>query len=233
MPVMKIGLDQLDPFVFNAIRLMISSTCLITFALLERRRGVVPGSQISKRNILTFALLISGLYQVFFLLGMARTTAGNTALIMATVPAWTALLARVFIGERLVWLSWSGLALALAGTVVVALQKGDLSTEREHLVGNLLILCSALAWAGGTVYSRPLLNSISPVQLSASAAALALPAHLLLASGRYQGSVADLLSINLWLILLYAGVLSSGLALPMWNFGVRHAGAATQRLFRT
>ena len=28
------------------------------------------------------------------------------------------------------------------------------------------------------------------------------------------------------MIILYAGVLSSGLALPMWNFGVRHTGAA-------
>ena len=32
--------------------------------------------------------------------------------------------------------------------------------------------------------------------------------------------------MNVWLIIFYAGVLSSGLALPMWNFGVRHAGAA-------
>lgn len=226
MPIMKTGLEQLDPFVFNALRLIISASCLAAFAWRERRAGVRPGPEISWRQILTYATLIGGLYQVLFLMGMDRTTAGNTGLIMATVPVWTALLASVFIGERLSRLAWGGLTLALGGTVIVALQKGDISTGNEHLMGNIIILLSALAWAGGTVYSRPLLKSISPMRLSASAALCALPVHVLLAMGRYGDSVPALQSVNLWAILLYAGILSSGLSLPMWNFGVRHAGAA-------
>lgn len=226
MPIMKIGLDQLDPFVFNALRLVISASCLAIFALREWRRGVRPQPGIRRRQILIYAIVIAGLYQVCFLMGMARTTAGNTGLIMATVPAWTALLARCFIGEKLARLAWGGLVLALSGTIIVAFQKGDVSTGSEHLIGNLLILSAALAWAAGTVYSRPLLRLISPMQLSASAAVLALPVHLLLAAGSYADSVPTLQSVSLWMILLYAGVLSSGLSLPMWNFGVRHAGAA-------
>ncbi len=226
MPIMKIGLDQLNPFVFNAIRLFISATCLAILAICERRRGVLPGPDISARQILIYGVLVAGLYQVLFLLGIARTTAGNTGLIMATVPAWTALLARVFIGEQIAKVAWGGLVLALTGTIIVALQKGDLSSGREHLVGNAIILCAALVWAGGTVYSRPLLKSISPLQLSASAAVIALPVHLLIATGSYANSVDKLHSFSLWLILIYAGVLSSGLAQPMWSFGVRHAGAA-------
>jgi drug/metabolite transporter (DMT)-like permease len=225
MPFMKMGLEQIDPFVFNAFRLIISASCLGLFALRERRAGIRPGPEITGRRILTFAVLVSGLYQLLFLLGIARTTAGNTGLILATVPAWTALLARIFIGERLSRLAWMGLAVALSGTAIVAVQKG-LSGDREHLPGNILILCAALAWAGGTVYSRPLLNSISPMQLSASAALLALPVHLLIAAPNYAENLPELQSVNLWLILAWAGVLSSGLSLPMWNFGVRHAGAA-------
>lgn len=226
MPIMKIGLDQLDPFVFNALRLVISAICLVLFALRELRQGVRPRPGIRRHQILIYGFVIAGVYQVCFLMGMARTTAGNTGLIMATVPAWTALLARVFIGERLVRIAWGGLVLALCGTVIVAFQKGDVSGGSEHLAGNLLILSAALAWSAGTVYSRPLLKLISPMQLSASAAAIALPVHLLLATGSYADSAPALQSVSLWLILLYAGVLSSGLSLPMWNFGVRHAGAA-------
>jgi drug/metabolite transporter (DMT)-like permease len=110
-------------------------------------------------------------------MGIARTTVGNTGLIMATVPVWTALLARVFISETLSRLAWGGLTLALSGTVIVALQQSDLSSGNEHMIGNILILFAALAWASGTVYSRPLLKSISPMQLSAAAALLALPMH--------------------------------------------------------
>ena len=226
IPIMKIGLDQVDVFVFNAIRLAISAIVLTAFAVRERRRGRLPKTGITRKHLLIYAVMVSAVYQLLFLLGISRTTSGNTALIISTVPMWTALLARVFIGEQLRRLAWWGLSIALAGTVIVALQKGDVTAGTEYLWGNLFILAAALLWSGATVYSRPLLVRISPMQLSASAAVIALPVHVLVAAGRYENSLPALESLNLWLIILYAGVLSSGLSQPMWNFGVRHAGAA-------
>lgn len=226
IPIMKNGLEHVDVFVFNAIRLVVSAIVLAAFAMRERRAGVLPKPGLRKRQILTYAIVVSGLYQLLFLLGIAKTTSGNTALIISTVPMWTALIARVFLHERLLKLAWAGLCLALAGTVIVALQKSDVSAGPEHLKGNLYVLAAALAWAIGTVYSRPMLKLISPMQLSASSAVLALPLHLLFSVGRYSGSLEPLQSVGLWAIILYSGVLSTGLALPMWSFGVRHAGAA-------
>ena len=226
IPFMKIGLEQVDTFVFNAIRLVISSIVLGAFAIRERRRGIVPKPGLSKKSVLIYALIVSAVYQLFFLLGIARTASGNTALIFATVPMWTALLARFFLNEKLRKLAWCGLAIALVGTVIVALQNDNVSAGKEYLIGNLCVLAATLAWSAGTVYSRPMLKLISPMQLSASAAVLALPLHLMFAAGRYSESTAALKSANLWLIIIYSGVLSTGLALPMWNYGVRHAGAA-------
>ena len=228
IPIMKIGLDHPDMngFVFSAVRLTISAVVLAAFAFRERRRGVLPNPRISWKSIIIFAIMISGVYQLLFLLGIERTTSGNTALIIATVPVWTALFARVFLSEKLLLMAWGGLFVALAGTVIVALQKGDVDASHEHLIGNLTVLGAALIWSGGTVYSRRLLKIISPTQLSATAAVIALPVHLLFAIGHYESSLPALESDTVWLIILYAGVLSSGLALPMWNFGVRHAGAA-------
>lgn len=226
IPIMKNGLEQLDLYVFNAIRLTISAVVLVLFAWRELRRGIKPKPGLTFKHLLLFGLVMSAMYQILFLLGVSHTTSGNTALIISTVPMWTALLARLFLCEKLRILAWSGLTIALVGTVIVALQKGDVSTGLDQFWGNLFILGAALLWASGTVYSRPLLTRISPVQLSASAAVIALPVHLLIAAGRYEHSIPVLQSVDLWLIILYSGVLSSGLALPMWNLGVRHAGAA-------
>ena len=112
IPVMKTGLDQIDAFVFNAVRFAVSAIVLSGFALLERRRGILPKPGISRKQILIYAVLVSAVYHLFFLCGIARTTSGNTALIIASVPMWTALLARLFIGERLRRLSWLGLVVA-------------------------------------------------------------------------------------------------------------------------
>ncbi len=226
IPLMKSGLEVVDVYVFNAIRLVVSAAVLAAFALREWQRGVKPKAGISFRQILIHGLFVSAIYQLLFLGGIATTTSGNTALIISTVPIWTALLARIFLAERLRVLAWWGLSIALVGTIIVALQKGDVAVSRQHLVGNITVLGAAMMWASGTVYSRSLLTRISPMQLAAASAVVALPIHLLVAAGRYGSSLPALQSIDLWMIILYAGVLSSGLALPMWNFGVRHTGAA-------
>ena len=224
--MMKVGLEQIDVYVYNAVRLTISALVLVIFALFERRRGVLPLPGIRRRQIIVYALMVCALYQLLFLLGIAKTTSGNTALIIATVPMWTALLARFALGETLRVIAWCGLVVALICTVIVAMQKGDVTTAKEHLIGNLIILTAALVWAIGTVYSRPLLKKISPLQLAATASMIALPIHILFGVRQFSANLQALKSFDLWLILLYSGVLSSGLAQPMWHFGVRRAGAA-------
>ena len=226
IPLMKIGLDRIDPYVFNAVRLTVSALVLNLFAWREFRRGASSKPSVSFRELCLFSAMIAAVYQVLFLVGVNLTTSGNTALIMATVPMWTALLARIFIHEQLRKIAWWGLTVALVGTAIVAFQNDSTTLAGSTFLGNCLILGAALTWSGGTVYSKPLLHRISPLQLSAYAAALALPVHLMIAVGRYEQNLPALQSSEMWLIILYSGVFSSGLTLPMWNYGVRHAGPA-------
>lgn len=226
IPVMKNGLEDVNHYFFNAVRLAVSVIVLLSFALRERARGKRMSADLPRRKVIVYSLIVSGLYQWLFLMGIDNTTSGNTALIISTIPMWTALLARMFLKDKLAVLSWCGLVVALAGTVVVALQKGDVSANAEHLTGNLFILACAIAWAAGTVYSRPMLTQISPMQLSGYAAAMALPLHLYLGFSHGRADWSALQSVELWMIILYSGVLSTGLALPMWSYGVRHAGPA-------
>ena len=198
------------------------------FALRERRRGIRP-RDVTWKQIAIYAAIISVTYQLCFLLGMSLTTPGNTALIVSTVPIWTALLSRVFLSESLQRLAWCGLFIAVIGTIIVAVQKG-VSTDSKHLWGNLIVLGSAFLWAGGTVYSRPLLNRISAMQLAAMASCMGLPFHFLAAATQVDRTQAiattfePLGSPLLWLVILYSGIFSSGLAQPMWHFGVKRAG---------
>lgn len=227
IPLMKTALQQLDNvFVYNAIRLPISALVLTLFAWRERRRGIVADADVTWWSIAIYSMIVGATYQLCFLLGINLTTPGNTALIIATVPIWTAGLAHVFLSEKLKAIGWLGMLIAVCGTIVVAFQKG-VSFSSRHLWGNLIVLTAALLWAIGTVYSRPLLNRISAMQLASASSVLALPAHFAAAAYFYEpGSMAALGSIPLWAVLLYSGILSSGLAQPMWHFGVKTAGPA-------
>jgi drug/metabolite transporter (DMT)-like permease len=226
MPLMKLGLEQLNNvFIFNALRLPISAAVLAVFALRERRMGRLPLPGVTIRQLLVYASMVAVVYQLAFLIGLNYTTPGNSALIMATVPMWTALLAWLFLRERIGSLAWFGLVIALIGTITVSMQKG-VSVKPEHFIGNMVILLAALMWAGGTVYSRPLLSKISPMQLAAFSSTIGLPFHLAAAAWHYDGKLTGLDSPLFWLVLIFSGMLSSGLTQPMWHYGVRQAGAS-------
>ncbi len=225
IPLMKTGLDDVDPYAFNAIRLLISSIVLVGFAVRERRNGIVPRPGLTWKAIFGYAAIVTVSYQISFLVGVSLTTPGNVALIIATVPMWTALIARIAVGEKLHLLAWCGLLVALVGTAIVALQ-GSVTADAKYLLGNAVILLSALLWSCGTVYSRPLLTKISPVQLAATAGVIAWPFHLAIAAMWSDTHAEEFHGVSIWAILLYSGILSSGLSQPMWHFGVKHAGAA-------
>lgn len=226
IPIMKDGMEASDPFWFNGIRMVISAAVLAALGLREFRSGIRPHSSVRARDIVTYAVVVSVLYQFLFLLGISQTTSGNTALIIATVPMWTAISARLILDERLRLLAWSGLCLAFTGTLIVTFRRSDLGTSREYLAGNLCILCAALSWTAGTIVSRPLLRKISPMQLSACSAMVGAPFHFLLAVPAILDVPEWTFDGSVWLALLYSGIFSTGLALPFWNFGVKNAGAA-------
>ncbi len=232
VPLMKVGLDRVAgfEFAFNALRLAISALVLLALALREKAPPISRPPGLWK-SILLYAVIASGVYQWTFLLGLSQTRSGNGALIMATVPAWTAVLARVFLKERLSRLSFSGLLVAWTGTLIVALQKG-LSGDREELWGNIAMLLAALSWAGATVQSRQVLPYVSPLRLSAIASVLMLPLHFVLGGTSLAGIAPLLPEPQVWGPLLYAGGLSTGVALAMWNYGVGHSGAAHAAVFQ-
>ncbi len=285
IPVMKVALHKIDAYAFNAIRLVVSSAVLIFFARREFLNGIRPASTLSKRNVFIYATIVSMAYQLLFLLAISRATSADVALIMATVPMWTAIGARFFLKEILPLMAWMGLILAFSGTMIVTLHKappptidsriagrGEVVAETpaqtvpdarllpqadlqatpdsgssdahsvgttvhqreseasQRLLGNLFALSAALAWAGGTVLSRPLLGKISPIQLSACSATLGLPFHIIIALvigwDSVPASAAAMKDVSLVTCTLYSGILSTGLALAMWSYGVKHAGAA-------
>lgn len=231
LPVMKVGLDHMDVYSFNAIRLTISAVVLVLIASRDRSVSFFELTRRAKWQVFQYALLTSGLYQVMFLLGIARTTSGNASLIMSTVPMWTALLALVFLNERLARLAWLGLFVALAGTLIVTAKNG-LSGDNQYLLGNLIMLIAALFWAIGTVKSRQVLRYVSPFTLAATSSVMMLPVHYIIAAPTMGTSLAVIPQTEVWIPILYSGIFSTGVALVLWNYGVREAGAAHAAVFQ-
>ncbi len=102
--------------------------------------------------VLPMAAIASAIFQSMVYLGLQHTTALNGALLIALVPIFVAVLAAVLLGDRFTPLQGLGIAVSLAGAVVVIV-RGDAAVLRALAFnpGDLWILAAVPIWALYTV----------------------------------------------------------------------------------
>src|SRR2546427_8405039 len=96
----------------------------------------------SKKDILVFFLLaLVGVFpgQVIVTWGTRMSLASNAALLTLTLPISTAVLAFIFLGERMSRIRWASFALAIAGVLLCSgIDFKSLSLGGPYLAGNAL-----------------------------------------------------------------------------------------------
>lgn len=233
--VFKHTTGDLNPWVFNATRLIFA---LITLGLLAIGETYLMPRKASVRSVdwmqvVLFALVTGFLYLVIFVKAIDLTTAGNTALILASMPMWTAILSYLFLRERLPGITWFGLLVTFGGTAIVTTQgSGEVSFASRYFVGNLLMLLAAMTWAAGTVMSRPILETISPLRLVFISCLLTTPLHLLVAAPSFLSSLPRMLEPRMFVAIVFSGALSTGVAYATWHAGVRAVGGSHAAVYQ-
>lgn len=106
-------------------------------------------------------------YHIFFFLSLKYTTAINSSIIGATNPVVTALLAVIFLKQRLPLRQALGIVLSLLG-VVLTITAGDLSVLASFGLnkGDLIMCLAVVVWAAYGVYSKSRCAGISPVAIT-------------------------------------------------------------------
>jgi drug/metabolite transporter (DMT)-like permease len=97
--------------------------------------------------------------------GTRLIPAAVASLIVVGNPVFTALLARLIVGERLTPRKVAGIAIAFAGFMIVLLYGGqEARFSVANALGVLLTMGGPVAWAFYTVLSKPMQGRYDPVQ---------------------------------------------------------------------
>ncbi|HVO25724.1 MAG TPA: DMT family transporter [Candidatus Margulisiibacteriota bacterium] len=155
----KLALAEMTPLTVAAWRFVVAALILVPFGV----RGA-PWREVRRVAGALSVLVACGsvLYPWLFLLALSRTTATNTALLIALNPVFTILLTPL-IGERLSAQRLTGVALALLGAATV-ITKGEV----RHLIdlsfnsGDLLAVAAAAIWSVFNLASRRVVLHVSP-----------------------------------------------------------------------
>ena len=165
-PTGKVALRSIPPFPFAAIRLTIGAALLFLYLQRQNDAQEMPVNWTPRLvgsflflGFTGYLLAVGGSYQ-----GLRLTTATNAALLNAASPIAIALLAALFLRERMSARMLLGIVISIVGVgVIVARGSWQVITASAYNPGDLIIVATLFAWGIYTTYGRHLMQTVSPL----------------------------------------------------------------------
>lgn len=223
---------QVSPLIAAAERFIIATVVIFIVMLVKGTNSLAA----LKNNWLAFILLglcgITGFNLAFFI-GLQSTSAINGALIMATSPLTTTLLATFVDKHKISPAQVVGMMISLVGVVLV-ISHGSLTNllTLQLSRGDVIIMLGNLAWAIYTVGCRKYVSNATSLQTT-SFTMLFGTVGIIFFAAFYGQSVRMLFNLSLTnhMLLVYMGIAGSVLAYLFWNIGIKELGAANTAVF--
>ncbi len=155
VPLIKLGLAYIPPDVFVALRFSIAAG--IVLALPARRVWIRP--DLLRSGQLWIVIIINAAGYVLQFQGQRLTTSSNAALIISTAALMVPVLALVYGSEKLGLRKVVGVVAGFLGTGLVITRGASLSVAAPELVGDFMILGTAVTIALIFVLSKPLIET--------------------------------------------------------------------------
>lgn len=229
-PVMKIGLGAMDPLVYNAFRLVIAA--LVTGAALLLSGQYRPMKANDLRQLAAISVFGFFVNQIFIIYGMDATTAGNAALVLATLPVNVALINRILGLEFLSPRVALGIALSLTGVVLTVAGAGkEISLTGPHLTGAVLILIGQCGYGYYTVTFRRLADNYSLRQIMATVFAINAVLFVLIAVPALARTDWNAVPAAGWYSIVFSSVFALALANFTWIWAVKALGSTRASLY--
>jgi drug/metabolite transporter (DMT)-like permease len=226
--VTKSAFGQIPPLPFSAVRFLVSSLLLwAVLRLVEGPAKLAPGAL---RHLIILGVVGNTCYQLAFMLGLSRTTATNSALILSTVPTVVAVLAGVLGLERITARMRWGIALGTLGVVLVIATRG-VKFDVRTLGGDLLTVLAVFFWAGYTVGLRRVPPGVSPLRVTTITTIAGTPGLLLAGLPGIFRVHWEAVRAEAWLALGYASILSLVVAYLLWNRSVKAVGGTRTAVY--
>ena len=227
----KIAVGEVSPITVVWIRFAMGIPILF-IAVSSRKQFAFPTGSEWLYFILLGFLGIS-FHQWLQSTGLKTAQATTTAWIVATSPAFIAILAWLFLKEKLNFIQTFGIALAMCGVLIVV-SKGHLSSliiNQFGSVGDILILISALNWAIFSILSRRGLQTHPSTRLTFWIMTIG---WLIVSIPFFTGgNLAELplLDSRGWWALIFLGIFTTGLAYIAWFDALAQLPAAQTGAF--
>ena len=212
------GMDDLEPFSYAAARYLVGFVSLLSLLIFTRRQRARERQQKNYRRGFAIGLLIgvvlfvaSSMQQIALQYSTAGKAAFITCLYIVFVPLGAKFLGKIIRRENFI-----GAALAIVGLYLLAVG-GNFSVQ----FGDVILFVGAFFWTAQILLIDRFAARVDLMELSAAqiftVMILSFAAMFVLETPKLSAM------FDAWLPILYAGVMSSGVAFTLQNYGQRYA----------
>jgi drug/metabolite transporter (DMT)-like permease len=212
------------------LRFGIAAIFLLPWTFRKPTEPLLNGMQ--KKTLFLQSFFGNFLFSICMLSGIARTSAAAAGVILAAIPAATAVLSFAILSEKISSRAMIAVALAVVGVSLLALAKSDggLASEVTWL-GNALMMGATVCEALYVVFGRKLVAGLSPLRVSAL---INLCGFMLVTPfGIWQALSFNWAGPTLmqWLGLALYALAASVITVAMWMAGLKRVPASQAGVF--
>ncbi|MBA6339516.1 DMT family transporter [Colwellia sp. MB02u-10] len=210
---MRVGSPEFGPIVFATLRAGIAAIFLIICLVLFKETNALKGRW---RDIFVVGALNTAIPFTLFSFATLTLTAGTASVLNATAPMFSAIVAYIWLKDKLSLSAMFGLVIGFFGVYLLVsdnlhfdIEFTDKSLENNTLLPTLAAMLAALCYGISANYTKKNLSTIKPLALAAgsqiAATAMLLPLSLFFIPETLPSSNA------IWSVLLI-GVICTGVA---------------------
>lgn len=151
-PIIKIGLNTIDPFTFLFWRFLVSAVTLIVIMLALRKISF----KISNKKLLIFLGIANAAGYLLQYVGMPYTTSAKAALFINLSAMWVAVLSPRLLGEKMSAQKIVGVLFGLVGIIFISTNLDFISLTQGQLTADAILIISGITWAFFMIYNKKL-----------------------------------------------------------------------------
>ena len=224
--VSKVVLDVIPPFTLLTIRLLLGALVLSAIIFLRSKKEF---TREQLRSSFLVGFVGYGISLAFQFVGTKLSTASNGALVTSATPAFVLLFAPFLLNEKPTLRHVVALIASTLGVIaVIDPRTADFSSSL--FMGNLGLLAAALTWALYSVLVRKVSANVDLLSSGAVMLAAGLPSSVLLSIFELRTQVVGEITLGIIGGLLFLGIISTALAMFLWNYAFAQLPAASASL---